>query len=1491
MIKRNSKLSVQKTLHMRFKCKGLTLFLAAICLISIDVSAQKIKKFSNAKEQYVVELQQFFKEITTGKEKEQTEAIYNEFTSNLSSGMFSEKEFAALVDMSNTMLKKRVVEFDTWEQLLRTMLLIHQNEDEKLAEPWLIDLEQTSRKESSKGIRDYIQNVYLGLSQQVMFTDGNLRWQAIEATWEFNFETEATFNITGANVWGFFKNDSTIIEGTNGVYFPRKNLFNGHGGNVYWVRTGLGRDSAFATLSNYSLATNKASFEADSVMLYSKLYLNEQLLGSFEERLSSRSEEKNASFPRFTSYNQDISIKGIYPSVDFSGGISVIGSKFYGSGTPSKKAKLIFTFEGKPVVSAQSERILLRQDLLVSDAAQITVHLENDSIYHPKSSLKFIPANNQLTLNRDSEGLSATPYTDSYHDLDIYFELFSWKLNEPQFHLGSLSLGAESTVIFESENYYRGERMQQIKGLDEIGPLVNIQKVTDLYGRKTLTLEEMARGLNMQKDATHRFMLQMSIMSFVNYDQANETITVKDKLYNYIQNERGRRDYDVIRFNSGLNGGANATVSLLNNDMVIRGIAAVALSDSQEVALFPKGRQITVHEGLDFDFDGRITAGRFSFWGTKFFFDYDLFQMNMATIDSMRFKVPSFTADANGNRKLIDVKNVLQDINGELLIDKPQNKSGKTRYTEYPIFRSGKESYVYYDRATIFDSVYNRTKFYVTLEPFEIDSLDNANTSGIKFAGTLSSAGIFPDIDEDIMVQEDYSLGFKTTTPPGGYPGYGGKGRYDGAISLSNKGFQGDGVINYLTSTTVSNSLLFFPDSTNGIAQTYEILEQKSGVQYPHVTASEVKVNWRPYNDVFYTKSQQTPFAMYDDIGMKATGTLALGPTKLGGNGRIDYLNAQNDSKDFIFKNREFTSQEMAFRVRVDEASPWGFELKNARGFVNFNKEKGEFTVNDSASYISFPINQYIAFMDFAEWFIPQKSLEVQKRGAGAQSHMVSVHPRQDSLQFMAGSAKFSLVPSLLEGFEVPKIDVADASIIPDTGYVAIEPAALMRTLKKATIIANRQLKHHTFFEATVDVKSRKLYRGSGYLEYIDEDETPWPLYFESIKPDTSGTTIGLANVKVEDGFFMSPFFAYYGKVALTAPIKNMTFDGYTLIQHACPNIETTWFKFKSVINPQKIVIVLPEDNLTTRGDNLYNGIYLAPDSTSGYSAFLSRESAKADQEIIGATGVLYYDKASFSYIVTSPEKVEDPAAKGNFLALNNKDCFTTGKGAIAFADKAGRIELASYGIVTHDLESDAIQLDMLLGFDFFFNEDILKSLAETLQGASDLKGTNNSREAYKIGLDNILTPKERAKYDEEVSLFGASEKVPKPLRHTLTFNEIVLEFNAATNSFVSTGPIGIGSILDEGVNKQVFGIVEIMRKRKGDEIYIYLEVGGGDYYFFQYKRNVLQFYTTQKEVMAKVLETDTDKRSLKAEDGKPPYVYNAASKGKVNLFLQRFEE
>src|SRR5690606_35723890 len=111
---------------------------------------------------------------------------------------------------------------------------------------------------------------------------------------------------------------------------------------------------------------------------------------------------------------------------------------------------------------------------------------------------------------------------------------------------------------------------------------------------------------------------------------------------------------------------------------------------------------------------------------------------------------------------------------------------------------------------------------------------DNITTQGLEFDGTFTSAGIFPDMQQTIKVQKDYSLGFTTETPPEGLSAYGGKGTFTNSLQLSNEGLRGDGQIDYLNSVATSDEFFFFPDSTNGIANNYEITAQTAGVEYPH---------------------------------------------------------------------------------------------------------------------------------------------------------------------------------------------------------------------------------------------------------------------------------------------------------------------------------------------------------------------------------------------------------------------------------------------------------------------------------------------------------------------------------------------------------------------------------------------------------------------------------------------------------------------------------
>lgn len=1461
------------------------LLLGLLC-ISATAFAQRVKGFPHEPEAWLKAVN----EVVREQDKDKAEALMLDFTPLWTGGELDAQR-PALYELGDIFYKKRVTAAEDWEYFLRTVQHLHGSEESGVLDTWLNGLLAYAKKSSSRLISDFLRTSYYNFYQAVLYEDRSIRWRFEGGDALFTYEEEPHLELTEVDIWGYFNRDSTFIEKASGTFYPESGMFNGRGGKVYWTRGGIGPDSLHAELSTYRINMRKSGYEADSVTLYSAFYLKEPTVGRLEEKLTSQTEPEVATFPRFESYNNNISIPEFVPGVDYIGGFSAIGSKFYGSGSAESPATLLFKYENAPLIRARADRFRLRKGKFSADATQVRLYLKNDSVVHPKLTLRYLPETQRLSLLRDKEGISLAPFQNSYHNLAMYFEQLNWKLGDPSMEISNLNLGAASPAIFESENYYRGERFDQLTGLNDKNPLFYLRQVTEYYGTRTLTLEQIAPELRMSERDCERFLMLMMIEGFVDYDMNKRTVTVRDKTYDYLNNFAKKRDYDVIRFVSGLTSGANAKLSLLNYDMEVSGIRAIALSDSQKVALFPTEGKIIIQENLDFKFDGAITAGRFTFWGQNYLFSYDQFKIGMENIDSMKFKVESFKADALGNRPLVDVKNTLQDINGTLFIDKPNNKSGKESFSEYPIFRSDKEAYVYYDRPSLFDRVYDRTRFYVELEPFEIDSLDNTSTSGLKFEGTFVSAGIFPEMEQTIGVQQDYSLGFEDVTPPDGLPAYGGKGTFTNKISLSNRGLRGEGTLDYLTSTSVSPDWIFFPDSTSGVASTYEVRPQIAAVEYPHATGSGSQVRWHPYQDVMYSTSRETPFAMYDDVGMVARGTLEQRPGGMSGKGQLDFLNAQTNSLNYHFKNRQFSSQDLAFKVKANPEADWGFQLDDARGEVNFQTQKGEFTLNDPARYLSFPVNKYIAYMDHADWFIPQKSIEVKKLGQEPASRMVSTNRVQDSLQYLAGSARFYLEPSILEGFQVNEIEVADARIYPDSAHVVVDPGGKMRTLQKARALATRSNEYHNFYNATLNIVSRNSYRGQALYDYLDKDGTPWTLAFDPIRVDTSGQTVAQANVSEEDGFYLSPFFAYQGKVFLEAREKNLLFKGKTLIQHTCENVTTTWFPFESRIDPAMIVIDLPIFGEDRAAERLYNGIFIANDSTSGYSAFLSRASSRADLELIRADGKLYYDELLSSYVICRQEKIDDIDAPGQWLAFNNRDCATQGKGRLGFGDKTGQIKLDALGVIDHDLISDGLQIDLFLGFDFFFNQEVLEQMAASINAEANAPAVDLGREAYQLSVRELLPDKEANKFFEELSLLGAPEKLPREMQNTVVFNDLKLVWHPETNSFLSEGPVGVGSIGKTQINKKLVGHVEIVRKRRGDEIYIYLEVDNSTFFYFEYKRNMMQFYCGDDALMDLIKAEDIDKRRKEQKGGGVPYTYTISTKAKMNRFLNRLED
>jgi hypothetical protein len=1466
--------------------KRLTLLFLS-CAMMFGVEGQRLKNFTHEVDPYLSEMRSLLEESN----KKQGTIDAANFENFILSGVLNAERMELLYELSDQMLKRRTPAYPGFYSMIECVRYLYTQENYEESDNWLRGLTEFASDNSGRATAEVMDNYRQFFYDGLLFSSKGLNWRIRNGFFHFEFTDGPQVNISEIDLICEAREDSIVIYETAGVYFPQSAQFNGFRGEIYWRRCHISEDSLRAELNDYRINLKESRFEADSAILHSQFYISEPILGRLEENLQANATVDRARYPQFRSYSQGFALKDIYPDVDFLGGFGVEGCKFVGFGTDKNLASMSFRYEGNPVLVVRSSRFSIASDNAASVDSEVILRLDEDSIFHPRLNFKFDPEERMVSIIRENEGLSQRPVMDTYHEVEMFFEVMRWDMDNHQINFANLQGGNVNPVIFESMNFYRDARFEAYQGMDDANPLFELYKLYERSDHRTeFWLEEIAQYLRMDEHKCRVLMMNMTISGFVNFDLNEGKVFIQQKLFDYVNARGGFRDYDVIRFVSTTDKPVNASLSLLNYDIDMEGVKLIALSDSQEVFLYPAEQKITLKEGRDFLFNGLVQAGRFDFYGRNLFFDYQDFRINLATIDSMKFLVPSFETDDYGRRALVLVRNMLQNMNGELYIDKPNNKSSTSYYPEYPIFKSGTDSYVYWDDKTIWNGVYDRSQVYFHIEPFEIDSLDNFKTESMRFNGRFYSGRIFPDFPEELRVQPDYSLGFRTKTPSGGFPVYNGQGQFATEIWVNNKGIHGAGALEYLTSKTCSKNFIFFLDSVNvAVVDSFHMDPSPVATEYPVLDVVLARMHW----DIDYEKMDvynrpDHPFRIFENQ-TSLNGGISLYPTALEGFGKALFENAQTRSGLYIFEHNRFYADTMEFKLKLHAEARWAFELDTAFGDIDFDRRKGEFRIYAAQNPIEMPLNAYEAFMDHVWWDMDEKYLDLERLNEDA-GLMLSVAPRQDSLQFLAGSSRFHLADTLLESFQVPTIEVGYALIHPDSEYVRIGANANMHPLENAMIEADAPDIHHNFYEAHVKVRARNEFRARATLDYLDQDLTAFPIHFHEIGIDTSGHTYAFGDIEAEDEFFLSPFFSFKGKVELNGVEKQMIFDGFTGIQHSCEEILTDQIPFRASIDPNSIFIDLSRFESERSRYNLESGLYFNPDPSDMRSAFMSKLELR-DTEIFGASGWLYYDESSNEYQIASMEKLEDQRSPGNILKFNNRDCEVIGDGSMLMDEKMGIIDITTFGNFTHDLVLDTLEMDAVHLIDFPLREEMMAFISAELLDDNSLQGIDPGRETFERAMINLLGEKEGLAYLNEVGSFGSVDKMPKELQKTIVFGDLKMVWNDNTSSFLSEGALGIANIGETQVNRKVEGKLEFVRRgRTGDELNLYIQIDRNNWYFFQYRRNVMQVISSEQEFNELILDLDIDKRQTKMENGQY-YQYTIGSKRRMTQFVDRFEE
>lgn len=1362
-------------------------------------------------------------------------------------------------------------------------------------EGYLTSLESfKTRNAKPKALMDYLDFCDQLISERVLHRSTSCGWYFDKGV-PFRLDVEGGVAVvrfeTAADLHYTSAKDAGTIYATRGVYDYKECEWRGEGGRIDWVRTGLAAATCYADLQRYTVNAKLPKFSADSVSFMHTGYFTAAIPGRIEEQLSTPQEPEKYSYPRFRSYQRDFVIPDIMPEVDYSGSFMMNGSKFI---TASSKhpASLIFRKDGRRRMTVTSLKFVVTPTRLTADNAAVALYLgTDDSISNTGIDVRYQPDEKKVTLINNAGRNYYSPYTDSYHNLDIFSERIVWRIDRDDLLFSSLSAtGAVSMSTFESTNYYTQTKLREINGIDAISPVKRVYEYMSSMGSE-FGINGFADYIGLDISQAKLMIHNLTRHGLVTYNENTGRVQTKDKLVDYqMANSRNREyDYDALTFQS-VTDGTNARLSFGDTNLVVRGVNKFVVSDSQRVVVYPdslRGYEVAVGRNRTLHFSGEIHVGKFILTVTDCDFDYESYSFNMPRIEHLEFYVPDFEQPDKIEQL---VRTPLSNLVGTLAVDKPDNHSGLTRNKDYPIFNSLEESRVFYDRKEIQGRQYSRDRFYYILRPFTIQNMVRFVTDSLQFNGVLVSAGIFPDIEEPLRVQRDYYLGFRIETPGGGYPAYGGKGTYSKELRLDHNGLRGGGDLQYLASRATSKNFLFLPDSTIGITDSFALREE--GI-YPDIRGGKTDLHWLPYADSMNVATTQggRDLVMYrGDAALR--GRVGITPQGASASGDATVLDATLRSDHFVLAPREMNADVSTFTLYSQRYKEMAFSASDVTSKVDYDGRIADIRSRSGVRLTNLPLLHYDAYADRFTWQMDRKELtlvnttrstseglegldlrmRVMKLNDMPGVRFVATDSKADGLTFHALQGNYYYDAARLSASGVYLIPVADAAIAPASDTLLVQKGGRIAPLAKAALVCNRTDGWHHIFNADLAIASASSYSGKGQFDYTDDLGRKQRLTLHNIEVK-DGHTVAHGTISDSASFSLSSAFGFAGTVRLEGNHQWPYFDGgVRLIQPCLPANQLSLLAYSGYTDPEHVHVSVPEVPTDWKGRRITASILMDKQNLRPVCAFLTANKSAdiAGNELLSAHGVLTYFGDEKMYMIGSEEKVTDPdGVVQPFLALSTADCSVEGEGLINFATRRSQASFYAYGTAHVGIQhSDDDHLTTVFGVTFPLAGEITKALGTNLKEDIRLEpiGITTNAEMRHAMMHHLGADKGAAAY-ALFSSTGDAASLPTEMRSMLLFDNIKWQYHPAMGLYYD-GKVGLLTAGGENLGVEVTLKAQIYRRNNSQQMVLYVQATRDHWYYFKYDLGTqeLTLYSSMGTWIDLIKSIPVDQRKISKE-------------------------
>ncbi len=1498
-----------------------TVLLCTFFCVLANLHAQRLDTFPEAPQLFIQEL----KTLMTASKNKEMEEVFETFERNVKAGVFSPEEVETVRQCGNLMLGLRMSAHPYFTAYLQVLAVIkHAENGAEHFKRWHTVYEAMLRNVQNRKVdplKDFLEFSFHFFDKNALsYSRIGTTWLADATAWDLSYDNEMPLlRFEKLNLIATRKEDSIAIKGTSGIFKPLENRWEGKGGIVTWERLGLGPE-VYAELDFYEIDMKQSLYEVAKARLHYPLFFGSRAIeGSFSDKLVSGNTATGGSYPRFESREQRLDIQNIGKGIRLTAGFRLEGTTVYGYGTADNPARLeLDNLAGQRVFKGFARLFTVRrEERLVGEGVDATVYFEKDSIYHPSVNVRFEIPSRTLQLTRGTRGSDRNPFFSSYHQVNMDVDRLDFLVDKDTIYINRQGLGfnkRETPVVFESLHYFDEGDYRRLQNIASTNPIALLKIAYDETGERVFDADRIARKINPNFSVENINSLLYDLVSkgFVSYDPDKQQVTLKDKVFHYADASRKKVDYDPLRIVSQTRE-TNGVLDLETGVMTIAGVSSLELSPTQRVGLRPFDETLRLRRNRDIDFDGRLFAGFTSFTGTDFHFDYEQFLVAMDSVRFFDLFLPTGEMNKQGQPIAKSIGSRIEYLTGVLLIDAPNNKSGKEDLEIFPSLESKSNSFVFYDYKGTQEGAYRRDSFYFKLDPFTLNSLDRLRPSDLSFTGQMVSANIFPLFKETLTLQADTSLGFVHKTPPAGFPTYQGKGNFSGEISLSNKGFLGNGRLNYLGAVVNSEDLVFRPRQLTGSAQEFTLAEARTPtLDVPKTRGVDVQIDWQPYNDSMYVSSRSAPFEIFPEGKHRLEGTLILTPGGLKARGLFDWDKANMRSNLFSFAHHSVWADTTDLNIKAFDADALALTTTGLRGHVDFDKQFGTFEANEELLTTTLPYNQYETSFNEFDWDMKAETVTFRTTRSQLGSFR-SIHPDQDSLWFQGKSALYNLKTNVLEIGGVPYIVSSDAFIYPHDGDVEIQPGAVITELTNARIVADTVNKYHVINRATVNILGRKEYRAKGFYEYnvgsrkqeIEFSDIVGTRIGEGKRSEKRSVTRAMGEIKENQLFYIDHKTRFFGTITLEADRPQLGFQGFAQFESATmPSLHWFSVNFQGDKNDLTIRYDIP---LNPDGEQLFTGLYLSKETASTYPRIMAPLFFRKDRAVFPVKGVVQYDEKNDAFIFGDSLKVLGGASvlRGNKLVYQDKTGQISMEGRFDLGSALKNCSVAAAGtaktafgelvvdtLMGTSAMSSEVQAEFMLGMNFQLPDNLVKIMASDFQSSTfDAQPIVYAKDMmfYRRAVAELFPDNEDIRQVIDGISTGSLVIPKKQNQFTILFDKVPMTWDRDYQSFVSTSAkLGLVSIGGESINSVVEAYIEVkMPTNEDDRLYVYLKSPSQQFYFLGYRQGILNIFSNNTQFMDALLKMKDKDRITKLPDGEQ-YELAPVDEGTARAFLNR---